>query len=57
MGDERASNGEYIAEEKKIFGHTWSPREPSKDRPAKHRGNTFLLIKIDRVIRFWSTFF
>jgi hypothetical protein len=57
MGYQRPSNGEYIAGEKDFFGHSWSPGEPSENRPIKHRENTFLSIKIDRVIRFCSTFF
>ncbi len=57
MGYQRPSNGEYIAGEKDFFGHSWSPGEPSEDRPIKHRENTFLSIKIDRVIRFCSTLF
>jgi hypothetical protein len=57
MGYQRPSNGEYIAGENEFFGHSWSPGEPSEDRPIKHRENTFLSIKIDRVIRFCSTFF
>jgi hypothetical protein len=57
MGHQRPSNGEYIACEKDFFGHSWSPGEPSEDRPIKHRENTFMSIKIDRVIRFCSTFF
>jgi hypothetical protein len=54
---ERATNGEYIAGEKKIFGHSWSPEEPSEDRSIKHRENTFMPIKTDRIIQFCSTFF
>ncbi len=54
---ERATNGEYIAGEKNFFGPFWSPGEPSEDRPIKHRENTFMLIKTDRVIRFCPTFF
>jgi hypothetical protein len=57
MGYQRPSNGEYIAGKKDVFGHSWSPREPSEDRPIKNRENTFLSIKIDRVIRFCSTIF
>jgi hypothetical protein len=57
MGHQRPSNGEYIAGKKDFFGHSWSPGEPSQDNPIKHRENTFMSIKIDRVIRFWSTFF
>jgi hypothetical protein len=57
MGHQRPSNGEYTAGEKKFFEHSWSPGEPSEDRPIKHRENTFMSIKIDRVIRFCSTFF
>jgi hypothetical protein len=57
IGHQRPSNGEYIAGEKDFFGHSWSPGEPFEDRLFKHRENTFMFIKIDRVIRFWSTFF
>jgi hypothetical protein len=57
MDHQRPPNGEYIAGEKNFFGHSWSPGEPSEDRPTKHRENTFMSIKIDRVIRFCSTFF
>ncbi len=56
MSYQRPSNGEYIAGET-FFGHSWSPKELSEDRPIKHRENTFMSINIDRVIRFCSTFF
>jgi hypothetical protein len=46
-----------LQKRKKFFGHTWSPREPSREKHSRHTPNTFLLIKIDRVIRFCSTFF
>jgi hypothetical protein len=54
---QRPSNGEYIVGEKDFFGYSWSPGEPSEDRPIKNREDIFMFIKIDRVIRFWSTFF
>ncbi len=57
IGFEKATNGEYISGEKIFFGPFWSPGEPSEDRPIKHRENTFMLIKIDRIIRFCPTFF
>jgi hypothetical protein len=57
IGHQRPTNGEYITGENELFGRLWSPGEPSKDRPIKHRENTFMSIKIDRVIRFCSTFF
>jgi hypothetical protein len=57
IGFERVTNGECIPGEKKFFGPFWSPGEPSEDRPIKHRENTFMLIKIDRIIRFCPTFF
>jgi hypothetical protein len=57
IGFERVTNGEYIPGEKNFFGPFWSPGEPSEDRPIKHRENTFMLIKIDRIIRFCPTFF
>jgi hypothetical protein len=57
MGYQRSSNGEYIAGKKDFFRHSWSLGEPSDDRPIKHRENTFISIKIDRVIRFCSTIF
>jgi hypothetical protein len=57
IGFERATNGEYIPGEKIYFGPFWSPGEPSEDRPINHRENIFMLIKIDRVIRFCPTFF
>jgi hypothetical protein len=53
---QRPTNGEYIAGENEFFGRLWSPGEPSEDMPIKHRENTFMSIKIDRVIRFCSTF-
>jgi hypothetical protein len=55
MDHRRPTNGEYIAGEKNFFGPTWSLGEPSEDRPIKHRENTFMSIKVDRVIRFCST--
>jgi hypothetical protein len=57
MVHQRPCNGEYIAGEKDFVGHSWSLEEPSEDRPIKHRENTFMSIKIDRVIQFCSTFF
>ncbi len=57
IGHQRPTNGEYIGGEKKFFGHSWRPGEPSENSPIKHRENTFMSIKIDRVIRFCSTFF
>jgi hypothetical protein len=40
-----------------FFGPSWSPGEPSEERHIEHEENTFMSIKIDRVIRFCSTFF
>ncbi len=57
ISHQRPTNGEYIAGEKIFFGQSWRPGEPSEDRPIKHRENTFVSIKIDRAIRFCSTFF
>jgi hypothetical protein len=57
MGHQRPTNGEYITGENKFFGRPWSPGEPSEEMPIKHRENIFMSIKIDRVIRFCSTFF
>jgi hypothetical protein len=57
IGFERVTNGEYIPGEKHFFRPFWSPGEPSEDRPIKHRPNTFMLIKIDRIIPFCPTFF
>ncbi len=57
IGYQRPTNGEYIAGENEFFGRLWSPGEPSEDRPIKHKESTFMSIKIDRVIRFCSTFF
>ncbi len=56
MGHQRPSNGECIAGEKDFFGHSCSPGKPSEDRPIRQE-NTFMSIKIDRVIQFCSTFF
>ncbi len=55
MGHQRPSNGEYITGEKDFFGHSWGTGKPSEDRPIKHRENTFMSIKIDRVIGRTST--
>jgi hypothetical protein len=49
VGYQRPSNGEYIAGEKDFFGHSWSPGEPSEDRPIEHRENIFLSIKIEKI--------
>jgi hypothetical protein len=57
IGHERATNGEYNAGKNYFFGPSWSPGEPSKERHIEHGENTFMSIKIDRVIRFCSTFF
>ncbi len=57
IGYQRPTNGEYIAGENEFFGRLWSPGEPSEDRPIKHRENSFMSIKINRIIRFCSTFF
>ncbi len=57
IGHQRPTNGEYIAGENEFFGRLWNPGEPSENSPIKHRENTFMSIKIDRVIRFCSTFF
>jgi hypothetical protein len=54
IGHERATNREYISGENYFFGPSWSP---SEERHIEHGENTFMSIKIDRVIRFCSTFF
>ncbi len=57
IGHERATNGEYISGENYFFEPSWSPGESSEERHIEHGENTFMSIKIDRVIRFCSTFF
>ncbi len=55
MGHQRLTIGKYIAGEQ--FFLDTPEGEPSEDRLIQHRENTFMSIKIDRIILFCSTFF